>query len=201
MYKNISGVILAGGENKRFGGQPKAKTIIGGRTIISRIAETISDIFGEILIITNVPAEFKDFNRFRIISDLFQNAGPLGGLHAAMKTTSEDAVFVFAGDMPFLEKQLIINQISTFAKKKCDALVPQVNDLIEPLHSIYSITILNKLEKYLNESDNYAVSEFLKTINVKYMKLPDTDIMIRSFININHPSQLTAFDTTTELFT
>ena len=196
MYKNISGVILAGGENKRFGGQPKAKTIIRGRTIISMMAGTISDIFGETIIVTNGPAEFKDFKHFRIISDLFKNAGPLGGLHAAMKTTSKDAVFVFAGDMPFLEKQLIINQINTFTENKCDALVPQVNDFIEPLHSIYSITILNKLEKYLNESGNYAVREFLKTIDVKYMKLPDSDIMIRSFININSPSQLIAFDTT-----
>jgi molybdopterin-guanine dinucleotide biosynthesis protein A len=196
MYKNISGVILAGGENKRFGRQPKAKTKIGGSTIISRIAGTINDIFNEIIIVTNVPAEFKEFNHFIIISDLFQNAGPLGGLHAAIKTASKEAVFVFAGDMPFLQKQLIINQINTFSEEKCDALVPQVNDFIEPLHSIYNNAILNKLEKYLNESGNYAVSEFLKTIDVKYMKLQDSDIMIRSFININSPSDLTAIKTT-----
>jgi len=194
MYKNISGVILAGGENKRFGGQPKSKSVIGGKTIISRIAGTIKDIFGEIIIVTNAPAEFKEFNRFRIISDLFQNTGPIGGLHAAMKTASNDAVFVFGGDMPFLQKQLIINQINIFAKEKCDALVPQVNDFTEPLHSIYSLTILNKLEEYLTESGNYALREFLKRIDVKYMKLPDSDLTKRSFININYPSDLTSLD-------
>ncbi|MCJ7448434.1 MAG: molybdenum cofactor guanylyltransferase [Bacteroidales bacterium] len=196
MYKNISGVILAGGDNKRFGGQPKAKIIIGGRAIISRIAVTIEDIFDEIIIVTNVPAEFKEFSHFRIISDLFQNAGPLGGLHAAMKTTSKEAVFVFAGDMPFLEKQLITNQINRFAEEKCNALVPQVNDFTEPLHSIYSNSILNKLEKYLNEG-TYAVREFLERIDVKYMRLPDSDVTIRSFTNINYPSDLIAFETAT----
>jgi len=195
MYNNISGVILAGGKNNRFGGHPKAKTVIGGKTIISRITETIENLFDEVIIVTNDPEEFREFGHLRIITDIFRNAGPIGGLHAALKTTSKDAVFVFAGDMPFLEKQLILDQIKRFAEEKCDAMVPQVNDYIEPLHSIYSISILNNLEKYLNESGNYAVGEFLKRIDVKYMILTDSDIKTRAFININYPSDLTASNT------
>jgi hypothetical protein len=34
MEDKISGVILAGGDNKRFGGILKSNTIIGGETII-----------------------------------------------------------------------------------------------------------------------------------------------------------------------
>ena len=43
--ENISGVILAGGENKRFDGINKSNLIIGGSSIISRIVNIISDIF------------------------------------------------------------------------------------------------------------------------------------------------------------
>jgi hypothetical protein len=39
MIHNISGVILAGGASKRFNGLIKAKIVIDGRTIISRIIE------------------------------------------------------------------------------------------------------------------------------------------------------------------
>jgi molybdopterin-guanine dinucleotide biosynthesis protein A len=53
MVHNISGVILAGGSNKRFTGMTKANIVIGGKTIISRIMEIIRDIFDEIIIVTN----------------------------------------------------------------------------------------------------------------------------------------------------
>lgn len=52
MYNNISGVILAGGTNKRFGGITKANIVIYGETIASRISETLSEIFGDIIIVT-----------------------------------------------------------------------------------------------------------------------------------------------------
>jgi molybdopterin-guanine dinucleotide biosynthesis protein A len=55
MGNRISGVILAGGSNKRFGGITKANVVIDGETIISRIISTISDLFDEIIIVTNKP--------------------------------------------------------------------------------------------------------------------------------------------------
>ena len=60
MENRISGVILAGGDNKRFGGILKSNTIIGGETIISRITGTVRDLFNEIIIVTNTPAEFRE---------------------------------------------------------------------------------------------------------------------------------------------
>ena len=48
MANKISGAILAGGSNKRFGGITKSNIVIDGETIISRIISTISDLFDEI---------------------------------------------------------------------------------------------------------------------------------------------------------
>jgi molybdopterin-guanine dinucleotide biosynthesis protein A len=81
MAHNISGVILAGGASKRFNDIIKTKIVIDGKTIISRIIETIDDIFDEIIIVTNTPDEFKEYANCRIIGDQFLNKGPLGGIH------------------------------------------------------------------------------------------------------------------------
>ena len=191
MFEDIAGVILAGGKNERFDGQLKAKIIINGETIISSIIRAIRDIFGEIIIVTNTPEEFREFRRFRIISDFIQDAGPLGGIHAAIKTTSKKAVFVIAGDMPFVEKKLIISQIEMFREKICEALIPRLNSLTEPLHSLYSTSILEKLERYMDETNVRSVNGFLKEIDAKYMDLPASDVNIRSLVNINSPSDLT----------
>ena len=71
MINNISGVILAGGANKRFNGIIKAKIIIDGNTIISRIIEIFSEIFDEIIIVTNTPEEFKDITAAELLAISF----------------------------------------------------------------------------------------------------------------------------------
>ena len=134
MEHRISGAILAGGASKRFGGITKANFVIGGKTIISGIICAIEDLFSEIIIVTNSPSEFREFIQYKIIEDQYLKAGPLGGIHAALKSSSGDAIFVFAGDMPFLNKEIITEQINAFNKGACDVLIPKVDQFIEPLH-------------------------------------------------------------------
>jgi len=190
MANSISGVILAGGTNKRFGGITKSNIIVGGKTIISRMISTIGNIFDEIIIVTNKPEEFREYIQYLIIEDQYLKAGPLGGIHAALKTSSEDAIFVFAGDMPFLDGKIIIDQINEFIKRQHDVLIPEVDQFIEPLHAIYRKSVLNDLERFLSEGKSRAVRDFLSEVNVGYFQIPNTEKTGRAFANINSPSDL-----------
>ena len=117
-------------------------------------------------------------------------AGPLGGIHAALKASSEDAIFVFAGDMPFLDKEIISDQINEFNKRQYDVLIPEVDLFIEPLHAIYRKSTLNHLERFLFEGKSRAVRDFLSEVNVGYLQMPKTDKTEIAFANINSPSDL-----------
>lgn len=190
MFSNISAAILAGGSGKRFNNLVKAKIVIDGQTIISRIIETIGDIFDEIIIVTNSPGEFKEYNKYKIIVDQYINKGPLGGIHSALKATDKEAVFVVAGDMPFLDKKLIIKQAGFFKKHDCDILIPEIGQYIEPLHGIYRTVILSTLEEYLEGKNDYAIREFIYSSNTCFMRLEGTGKQIRAFTNINSPSDI-----------
>jgi molybdopterin-guanine dinucleotide biosynthesis protein A len=190
MVNRISGVILAGGSSKRFGGITKANVVIDGETIISRIISTISDFFDEIIIVTNKPEEFQEYIKYKIVKDQFLKAGPLGGIHAALKTSSEDAIFVFAGDMPFLNKEIISDQINEFNKKEHDVFIPKVDKFIEPLHAIYRKSALNHLERFLLEGKSRAVRDFLSEVNVGYLQMTKNEKTDIAFVNINSPSDL-----------
>jgi len=194
MACNISGIILAGGASKRFGGRNKAKILIGGETIMKRMISVMENIFDEIIIVTNMPEEFREFNRHKIIRDQFIKAGPLGGIHAAIETSSKEAIFVFAGDMPFITREIIINQINYFNAGNYDAIVPQINSLIEPLHSIYSNSVNETLKDILEGKDNFAVRDFLKKLNVNYMQLEDKEETRLAFTNINTPDDLLSIE-------
>lgn len=193
MENKISGVILAGGANKRFGGITKSNVVIEGSTIISRIISVIEDIFPEIIIVTNNPDEFSEFIQCKIITDHYLKAGPLGGIHAALKSSSEDAIFVFAGDMPFPDKKIIADQIKEFNKGEHDVLIPKVGRFIEPMHAIYKLSLLTKLEEFISERRSKAVRDFLEEVNVGYFHLPDIELNKKAFTNINSPSDLNKF--------
>lgn len=194
MVSNISGVILAGGANKRFRGEIKSKLVIGGIPIIERIIDTIRDIFDEIIIVTNTPEEFSEYVRYKITGDHFLKTGPLGGIHAALKVSGKEAVFVFAGDMPFLDKKLINKQIDIYNSGTYKVLVPRINGNIEPLHSIYNISLMNTLEEYLVSTRDFAVRDFFSMVSINYMDLEESRETEKAFININQPSDVLMVD-------
>lgn len=193
MTGKISAAILAGGTATRFDGRMKSKIIIDGKSIISRIISVIRDIFDDLIIVTNVPEEFSDFSFCKIVKDEIPNAGPLGGIHAAMKASSNDAVFVFAGDMPFLDRDIIIKLVDTYKKSDCNALIPVIEENIEPLHSIYRSSLAGNLGSYLRHDESFAVRDFIKTLNARYLKLDGSERNKVAFTNINTASDIDLF--------
>jgi molybdopterin-guanine dinucleotide biosynthesis protein A len=188
MVKNITGVILAGGAGKRLNGVVKSKIIIGGKTVISRITDIFHELFDEVIIVTNSPAEFIDYRNCRITCDIFPDKGPLGGIHAALTASDNEAFFVVAGDMPLLDKDLISRQIEFFAINKCEILIPMSGNKIEPLHGIYSKSILENLGKYLAGDNDYAIREFFKKTGILYFNVGQSET--KAFTNINYHSDI-----------
>ena len=194
MVQGISGVILTGGNNRRFNGIEKSNVIIDGEPIISRIINVLSNIFEEIILVTNNPHNFDGYPNIKITCDYFLKVGPLGGIHSACRSSSNNSIFVFAGDMPSLNKDIIIRQLEYFNNLSCDVLVPQINNFIEPLHAIYNTSIVKILEEYITESDDYSVRNFFNMLNISYMRLNDTEETRHAFLNINSPNDISKFE-------
>jgi molybdenum cofactor guanylyltransferase len=192
--EGFSGAILAGGSGSRFNGTVKSKLIIQGDTIISRVLDVIGGTFNEKIIVTNTPEEFLEFKSCIVVSDYFEKAGPLAGIHAALKASSSEAVFVFAGDMPFLDREIINYQVSEFIKRKYETLVPRSGNLTEPLHAIYSISIIPALERFIIEGRSRAIRDFLSEINTGYLDFPESANLKKAFTNINRPEDLSDLD-------
>lgn len=188
--RDISGVILAGGENKRFGGSVKSNIVIGGEKIIDRIIRTLNSIFEELIIVTNTMEKFKTPGNIIYTEDFIKGAGPLGGIHAAMRSSSYNSIFVFAGDMPYLNRSLVIKQAGFFNDHhSAGAVVPVHKDGIEPLHSIYSCSLHGMLEEHLRNTTDYNIRRFLEKIEVVYFKPEGQGRALKAFTNINTPGE------------
>lgn len=185
-FQNIACAILAGGNNKRIGGKNKAFIKIGNSSMLDIITAEIEKIFDELVIVTNNPEKFYQYKeKYSIITDLIKNIGPLGGIHAALNHTKSEAVFFVSCDMPFINFRTMESIMQEYSKVKCDAIVPRIGSLIEPLHSIYKTNNKDKLFQYIQTNNDYSIRQFLKQINVCYLDIENNAFNNKTFTNIN----------------
>jgi len=193
-HNKVSAVILAGGANKRFNGKTKANIQISGVRIIARTIKVLHELFDDIIIVTNTPEEFKGYKHYTLVPDEIKKVGPLGGIHAAMKVAKNDAIFVFASDMPCISSEIVKKHIEFYNKRKCDAAIPRIKDFKEPLHAIYNKRILDNLNIFLKGANKYSIENFIKDLNVRYHNLEDLEEYHKAFMNINTPEELSCME-------
>jgi molybdopterin-guanine dinucleotide biosynthesis protein A len=181
--------ILSGGAAKRFGGLTKSKMLVGGKPVMERILDTISGMFDEILIVTNSPGEFEEY-KCTLVPDLITGKGPLGGIHAALRSAIGEAVFVLAGDMPLLNSDLIARQLIFYEKWKFDIVTPRSGSYLEPLHSIYRTSVAYVIEESISGDKIHAVYDLFSLVNVGYYEHSDTEEARIAFTNINSPGDV-----------
>ncbi len=98
-----------------------------------------------------------------VVSDLIPGAGPLGGIYSGLMVSSTEYNFVFACDMPFLNVNLI--QYMLRKKTDYDVLIPKYGDCLEPLHGVYSKSIIPVIKEKI-EQGNYRIQSILPLTSI-----------------------------------
>jgi len=186
LIDHITAVILAGGKNSRFQGKIKSLEPLNFYPLIYHEIKVLKQIFRDIIIIANNKKVIYEHFNLPVFEDLYKRKGPLGGIHAGMIKASTKYIFIFGGDMPFLDKNLIIKQINLIRKHRYDAIIPETINGFEPLHGIYDTDLHNKLEKFLSSSGTYPIRTLLHQVNTYFWQVPEQN----AFININTPQEL-----------
>lgn len=183
--------MLAGGRASRFGGINKALIEIEGVPIINRTIKILEPLFSEI-ILAGWPGSSPLPAGVIPVNDNFPGLGPLGGIEAALKTSSSPMLFVFGGDMPWLSVKLIREQVKDMRREQAAILAARIGGLTEPLHSIYSRSLHGELERYLKSGSSPAVIDFYKLVHTRYYDLPRTVKTLKAFTNINSPGDISS---------
>jgi molybdopterin-guanine dinucleotide biosynthesis protein A len=188
--QNIDAVILVGGENRRFNGEQKSLALLNGKSLLDHQLEVLQPLFPNVILVTNKPKEFDRYKHVKITSDIITAKGPLGGIHAGLSNTEKKYIFVFAGDMPFITKEIILQQIQFTFNTPYEAIIPKTSKGIEPLHGIYSRKIIRKLQLLLRKPNVPPVREIFDGINTFYWNRTYN----QSFININTQDELSFYE-------
>jgi len=190
MKNNCTGVILAGGQNSRFAGKNKALIRIDGKRILDRIFEIFSVLFDKIILVTNNPLQYMEWD-FEIVTDIFPIRSSLTGIHAGLFYITTPYAFFTACDVPFLKKELVETLLNGI-EPNIDIVIPETSKGFEPLCSIYSKRCLKPIERQI-EKKAFKIQQIIQTVRVKKISeniLRTVDPDLFSFSNINTPDDL-----------
>lgn len=190
MKNNCTGVILAGGQNSRFAGKNKALLRIDGKRILDCIYEVFSILFDKIILVTNDPLQYMEWN-LDIVTDIFPIRSSLTGIHAGLFYITTPYAFFAACDVPFLKKELV-ETLFNGVKPNIDIVIPETSKGFEPLCSIYSKRCLQPIEAQI-EKKSFKIQQIFQKVRVKkisenILRTVDPDLL--SFSNINTPDDL-----------
>lgn len=104
----VSGVILAGGESRRMGGQDKGLLPFAGQPLIQHVILRIAPQVDELRINTNRhSADYARFGYPLIGDDSAGFLGPLAGILAGLTASTHEWVLTAPCDTPFLPDNLL----------------------------------------------------------------------------------------------
>ncbi len=147
------GVIIAGGQSRRFNDNsqhsdkfltPFGKTTLLGQ-IIRRAQQQIPDL------ILNVNGDVSRVRSFGldVISDDLSDAGPLGGIHAAMtaaKARGYSHIISFSSDSPFFPDDYVARLL---AQNDVRIAIAKSGEKAHPVMGIFEVSLLDDLKAYL----------------------------------------------------
>ena len=182
--------ILAGGKSSRMG-TDKGLVHLDGVALVERIACQVLDITSNIFVVTNRISEYRKFG-YPMVSDVFPDIGPLGGLYTALKYDEHEYTLILSCDMPFVNQALLLYMFDNI--EEYDAVVPRLspNAHPEPLRAIYHKRCREHMLDAIRLGMRKAISFFDK-IDVRYIERAEIEAVdpgAGSFFNTNTPEDL-----------
>jgi molybdenum cofactor guanylyltransferase len=181
----VTGVVLAGGESRRFG-RNKALELFAGKRLIDHCAESLHAFCDPVLVVANDLRLYYDVHA-TLVRDLTPHQGPLGGIYTALLFSPHPWILVRATDMPFLVAEIPAMLLQ--AREGADVVVPVVEQGYEPLLALYHRRCLPVIAATL-ESSGRKIVDFYQKVKVRPLEQAQwrtVDPEGRSFWNLNTP--------------
>lgn len=167
-FKNITAIILAGGQSRRMG-RDKASLPLGEQTLLEQLIEQLAGRFQEIIISVSKGQPYP-LNNVRQVEDRYENAGPLAGLLAGLQATSSDISLVVPCDQPEIDLGIVRDMLQVLGQH--DLVYPRLDGQIpHPLFALYRRSLWPVIEKLINEG-KLSVLHLLTEVKAVALDIP-----------------------------
>ena len=182
--KDITAVILAGGQGRRMGGQDKGLIEFNGKTLVSILIEKLASQSTDIAINANRNQERYLSLGYPVIKDQLEDyQGPLAGFASAMSVVTTDYIVTLPCDGPLLVSDYIARFIASNEETGASIIVAHDGDRLQPVHALIKVDLLPSLQRFL-ESGERKIDRWYAEHDFRQADFSDCADMFR---NINTP--------------
>ena len=194
---HIIGVILAGGQSRRFGGGDKGFADLDGRPVLSHVIERFRPQIGRLILNANGDlSRFASFGLEVVADREIPGQGPLSGILTALEWAKRHApdctaVATVSTDVPFLA----LNLIQRLEAERGDGVAIAVSaGRRHPTIAIWPLTsreaVADALQRGALSVD--ALAAELNAVAVPFPMGEIDGVTIDPFFNVNRPEDLVA---------
>ncbi len=191
---DVTAFILAGGKSTRMGTDKAFVTLgdgnLDGRTLLARALDLARSVSAEVRIVGD-RAKFAAFAP--TVEDVFRNCGPLGGIHAALRSSQTDLNLILAVDVPYVSPALLLYLIKcTRSNASATVTVVHAEGGYQPLCAVYRRAFADAAEKALQEG-HYKIGALFATAltqTITEEELKAAGFSPEMFRNLNTPQEL-----------
>jgi molybdopterin-guanine dinucleotide biosynthesis protein A len=148
--RDVTGIVLAGGQGRRMGGVDKGLVELDGVPMIGHVLARLVPQVDEVLINANQNLErYRAFGHPVAPDAVGGFAGPLAGLHAGMTLASRDFVVTVPCDSPFLPPDLVVRLRAALDRERAQLAVAKTFDQPHPVFALARRDLLPHLAAFL----------------------------------------------------
>ncbi len=184
---DVTGVILAGGQARRMGGEDKGLVMLNDKPMIEYIIAALKPQTSKLIINANRNCNiYSQYGLAIVEDDLSGYCGPLSGISSALQAIETDYLVTAPCDTPFITHDLVERLAQALEDNQADLSVAHNGERIQPVFCMLKKSLRESLNKYLAsgerkidrwfEQHHYAIADF--------SDVPET------FDNINTPEDV-----------
>ena len=156
-------------------GSDKALLSFGNETLLERALRAAVKVTDAIVIVG--PRE--RYTRYgEVVEDVFQDCGPLGGIHAALSFTKTDMNLMLSVDMPAMTSDFLAWLLAKARPAAELIVVPETLDGLQPLAAVYRRPLQAVVEQAL-KSGQYKIGNLFPLVPTRYIS--ETEIRAAGF--------------------
>jgi molybdopterin-guanine dinucleotide biosynthesis protein A len=166
----LSGIVLAGGASRRFGGD-KLSAPFGGTTPLAASIEALAALCADVIVVL-APGDDRVLPRasvpVRRVHDPVPHGGPLIGLLAGLEVAREPIVIVAGGDMPTMSAAVLRALVGALvAADGAEAALLVQRSVDQPLPTVFRLGAATEGARRLVAEEERSLRSLLGRLRVR----------------------------------